>query len=151
MPFDPKLVSEADAPLTSNGDLSLPDDLAAIADQLRGDAARLSIRYPPQLSLVSRFPTANQHSPRLLFGVAYRSVAAASAFLATSLIGALLLWICSDSQIGPSNLATEPKTEFTSIFPQATAPISLTDLSSPELEALFDLVERQTDTITVSF
>jgi hypothetical protein len=44
--FDPKLVEQAEAPLTDSGDLQLPDDLLELAAQLGDDAAHLAKLYP---------------------------------------------------------------------------------------------------------
>lgn len=46
MPFDPKLVQQAEAPLTDAGDLQLPDDLLELAAQLGDDARHLAQVYP---------------------------------------------------------------------------------------------------------
>ena len=55
MPFDPRLIHPDDAPLGPDGDLDLPDDLSALAEQLSDDAVHLSARYPasrePQVAL----------------------------------------------------------------------------------------------------
>jgi hypothetical protein len=44
--FDPKLVEQAEAPLTDSGDLLLPDDLLELAAQLGDDAQYLAKLYP---------------------------------------------------------------------------------------------------------
>jgi hypothetical protein len=46
LPFTPRIVVAEPAPLTDTGELELPDDLAALADQLSDDAAHLSSKYP---------------------------------------------------------------------------------------------------------
>lgn len=46
MPFDPKLVQQAEAPLTDAGELQLPDDLLELATQLGDDAQHLAKLYP---------------------------------------------------------------------------------------------------------
>ena len=46
MPFDPKLVEQAEAPLTDSGDLQLPDDLQELAAQLGDDAKYLAKVFP---------------------------------------------------------------------------------------------------------
>jgi hypothetical protein len=50
--FDPRLISEADAPLDASGEIDLPDDLLEMAAQLGDDAAFLAARYPaPSLAV----------------------------------------------------------------------------------------------------
>ena len=44
--FDPKLVEQAEAPITDSGDLMLPDDLQELAAQLGDDAQHLAKLYP---------------------------------------------------------------------------------------------------------
>jgi hypothetical protein len=46
MPFDPKLIHQAEAPLNEAGDLQLPDDLLELAAQLGDDAQHLAKVYP---------------------------------------------------------------------------------------------------------
>lgn len=46
MPFEPKIVPADDAQFDQR-ELALPDDLAALSEQLRDDALRLSACYPP--------------------------------------------------------------------------------------------------------
>ena len=48
--FDPKLVEQAEAPLTESGELQLPDDLQELAAQLGDDAAHLAKLYPAHSS-----------------------------------------------------------------------------------------------------
>lgn len=46
MPFDPKLVQQAEAPLDAAGELQLPEDLLELAAQLGDDAQYLAKLYP---------------------------------------------------------------------------------------------------------
>ena len=50
MSFDPKLIHPDEPPLTPAGDIDLPDDLAALAEQLSDDATHLATCYPADIS-----------------------------------------------------------------------------------------------------
>ena len=158
MPFDPKLVRGADAPLRADGEIELPDELTALADQLRDDAALLAATYPgsgvdyanQSVDYRSASPQSTPDPFSFASRATLRFLSATAAILVVSLTTALLFWRSPDSRPSIHNLQTEQSAEFTSTSPPTTT-VSLTDLSSPELEALLDLVERQPDTISVSF
>ena len=87
MPFDPRIIHPDEAPLGPNGDLDLPDDLSALAEQLADDAAHLSARYPadrqPQVALAAelvqsaeRIKRRSRHPAALLLGAGLASLAA---------------------------------------------------------------------------
>jgi hypothetical protein len=48
--FQPRLIHPEPPPEDSEGDLDLPDDLSALADQLQDDATHLANRYPAEAS-----------------------------------------------------------------------------------------------------
>ncbi len=82
MRFETRL-DDSDAVPERDGQLTLPDDLALMADQLRDDAARLAACYPPQLGGVrEEVAKVASVSPR-------RRSVANSVLLASSLAGGL--------------------------------------------------------------
>lgn len=155
MPFDPKLIRPDDAPLLPSGEIHLPDDLAALAEQLSDDAAHLSACYPAagkaDVALASELATsaARLQSRR-------RRVAV---FLA---VGVASLLLCSLPFVRPlrDTLPHPPRdrvVDSASITAPAARPsaaattMSVGELSAPEMEALFDLLEGDTRTSSISF
>jgi hypothetical protein len=149
MPFDPKLIHPDDAPLLPDGEIQLPDDLAALADQLSDDAAHLSARYPasaqPQLALAAeltlsaaRLKSQSRRRAAILLGVGAASVALC------------LLPFVRPSREMPSPAPRERFVDSRPALIPAARPmpaatnLSLGELSAPEMEALFDLLERDT-------
>jgi hypothetical protein len=147
MPFDPKLIHADEPPLAANGELNLPSDLAGLAEQLRDDAAHLSAAYPPTIAA---------HSPLLRSNQTRRTAAliasASAASLAALLAGFVVFWQRPESiPQKHSPVPSTPSHLVTSTAASETV-ISLTELSSPELEALIDLMERSPDNaVRVSF
>jgi hypothetical protein len=142
MPFDPKLIRPDDAPVDEGGELRLPSDLSALAQQLCDDAEHLSRVYPPATTK----PTARRWATRWSFAAPIGTA------LATALVIALTLWYASTSD---SMLQASPGSSqagLVSSAPPATTPVSLTELSAPELEAVLDVLEQDnTRPISVSF
>jgi len=146
MPFDPKLIHAEEPPLTAGGDLDLPADLAALAQQLGDDAAHLSARYPAG---PAKAETTTGVRRRAASYVGYAAIGAAVA----SLLGAIVLW---ESLAGPpvaktttaTTAAVAPPVSVPSLSstPAVAAPrgenVSLVDLTGPEVEALLDLLDR---------
>lgn len=174
MPFDPRLIHPDDAPLRPDGDLDLPADLAALAEQLADDAFHLSARYPaarePQVALAAelvesaeRIKTTGQPArgtwrrAAVLVGAGLASVAViglsllslsarrddgdrASEFVSTPALPA--------DRAAPAVVAPTPVT----FAAPATSSLSLGELSAPEMEALFDLLQREPNRAsTISF
>jgi len=149
MPFDPKLIRPDEPLLGPEGELQLPDDLRALAEELGDDAARLAKCFPPPR------PT---NRPAPLVGTSGRRVAAAAAVVGSSAL-ALLLVVGFMLRPIPVHVAIQAKQQEQmahsspadkSIAPDTT--VSLVDLSGPELEALLDLMERDShSTASVSF
>ena len=155
MPFDPKLIHPDDAPLLPSGEIHLPDDLAALAEQLSDDAAHLSACYPAagqaQVALASELAT----SAARLKSQSRRRVAV---FLG---VGVASLLLCSLPFIRPlRDTLPHPREEVVNsasiMAPaarpaSATATLSLGELSAPEMEALFDLLEGDSHSSSISF
>ena len=162
MPFDPRLIHPDDAPLRADGDLDLPDDLSALAEQLSDDAAHLSARYPasrePQVALAAELVASAERIKRrawrrsaLLVGAGLASVAA---------IGLTVGMFSQRSDpsrrpdlagSAPASAAKEIDTVPVSYPVSSSATLSLGELSGPEREALFDLLQRDSTRGSVSF
>jgi hypothetical protein len=146
MRFDPKLIHVEEPPLAANGDLNLPPDLAALAEQLSDDANHLAALYPaisdtPTRSVSEGF--GRQHvQPR------HRTTAFIAAAFAASLAGFVVYW--QSPQLTPQKDFPTPSHFITSTSPSETT-ISLTELSSPELEAFLDLERLPDNALRVSF
>jgi hypothetical protein len=147
MPFDPKIIRSEDAPLTSEGDIDLPADFAALGQQLRDDAGGLANCYPAA-PLPPRLKTPANRRYRLTITAICGSTAAA--FL---LAFAALQFGARDSVQRHINGRPDPLESPS--FVSATTPTemaSFTELSQPELEALLDLMERDPSAVNrVSF
>jgi hypothetical protein len=163
MPFDPRLIHPDDAPLGADGDLDLPDDLSALAEQLSEDAAHLSARYPasrePQVAIAAELVVSAERIKRrawrrsaFLVGAGLASVAA---------IGLTVAMFSQRSELSPrpefvkSPSAASPREVLDAVpvsypAPSSTA-LSLGELSGPEREALFDLLQRDSTRGSVSF
>jgi hypothetical protein len=158
MPFDPELIHPDDAPLLPSGEIHLPDDLAALAEQLSDDAAHLSACYPAageaNVALASELAT----SAVRLKSQSRRRVAA---FLG---VGVASLLLCTLPFIRPQrdSLPHPPRervVDSASIASPAARPasaattmsLSLGELSAPEMEALLDLLEGDSHSSSISF
>jgi hypothetical protein len=175
MPFDPRLIHPDDAPLRADGDLELPADLAALAEQLADDAAHLAARYPaqpkPQAALAAelvdsaeRIKLAGQSSTSLSRGRALRGAAliAGAGLASIAAIGLTLTIVSRPLNRDPAVVSTPdfPRHETDStplsvpaaLGAPASATLSLGELTAPEMEGLLDLLQRDPDrTTSISF
>jgi len=157
MPFDPRIIHPDEAPLGPNGDLDLPDDLSALGEQLADDADHLSARYPadrqPQVALAAelvqsaeRIKRRSRRTSTLIVGAGLASVAAIGLTVS--------MFALRNGHPGAPDLAESPSAS-TSVdrldsvpvsfpAPSPTA-LSLGELSGPEREALFDLLQRDSN------
>lgn len=170
MQFDPqrrqpRLIHPDDAPLSGDGELNLPDDLAAIAAQLAGDAKQLAARYPGDrqehtviaaqlVESAERIEAASQRRRSwrrwaLVAGGGLASVAAAVATVS-------LAMRTGGDNAPPRFAATTPSqtsapraANSTAAAPASLSPmgpsLSLGELSAPEMEAVFDLLQDEND------
>jgi hypothetical protein len=148
------LILPDEAPLTPEGELQLPCDLAALGEQLGDDARYLARQYPAGAE--------PRVKPRLASN--YRRLAKAAALVGSTL-ATLLVAVLVVQQLGPARHSAAPPADTAPLAakpiaakPIATVPtaatpagpsrlvvpaggatISLTELSAPELEAVFDL------------
>src|SRR5262245_16586804 len=151
MRFDPKIIPGEEPPLKADGQLDLPDELAALAAQLGDDAAHLAACYPPP-------PTGKLDLHAV--GRPRQRIAAAAALIAGSALTVLLVFSVAWWRHGPpvaiqadaSPAHQSAATSFTSASVGGQATVSLTELSGPEFEAFIDLLQREPDkTVSVSF
>src|SRR5262249_5244777 len=146
MRFDPKVVRGDNAPLTPDGEIDLPAELAELAEQLGDDAAHLAATYPPVRTTRLKSPSGSWRKRVAIVAAAFGGLSLAVAIiLAVVLQGPL---VASRSEAGgPAQLAPS----LTSVSPVPEATVSLVDLSGPELEAWLDLMERESRNVSVSF
>ena len=156
MPFDPKLIRPDDAPLLPSGEIHLPDDLTALAEQLSDDAAHLSACYPAAGDANVALAGETATSAAQLKSQSRRR---AAVFFG---VGVASLLLCSLPFIRPlrDTLPHSPRErvmDSASITAPAARPasaattMSLGELSAPEMEALFDLLEADTRSSSISF
>jgi hypothetical protein len=154
MPFDPRLIHPDEPPLRPDGELDLPADLAALAEQLGDDAAHLSACYPadraPQVALAAELV---QSAGRIKRQHWFRSVAVIGTGLAT--VAALgISLIIAAQQTPKTNRPRQPVAIAPNSVPDSTSPsesfpvstsatLSVGELSGPELEALLDLLDNE--------
>lgn len=157
MRFNPKIVRGEEPPVTVDGEIELPADLAALADQLGDDAAHLAACYPPvRATRLSRTPSA----PRRKAMPRGKTIAIAAAAIGGAALAALItLSALFPSATMPlaartSGVQSNPSSthSLTSFSPGGEATVSLVDLSGPELEAWLDLIASEpSHDISVSF
>jgi hypothetical protein len=151
MPFDPKLIQAEEPPLAANGDLNLTPDLAALTEQLRDDATHLAALYPATIDTQAR--SASERPGRRHLQIRRPSALIAStiaATLAALLAGLAVFWHAPEATL--QKHSPTPSTHFITSAAHSDTTISLTELSSPELEAFLDLMERSPDNaLRVSF
>jgi len=158
MPFDPRLIHPDDAPLRADGDLDLPDDLSALAEQLADDAVHLSAHYPanrePQVALAAELVQSAERIKRRSWRPA--TFVGGAAIASVAAIGLTLsMWATANRRPTTTDLVTSPDAsasatapdELPALIPGALAApsptaLSLGELSAPEMEALFDLLQR---------
>lgn len=166
MPFEPQLIHPEDPPLTPDGELQLPGDLAALAEQLGDDSRHLAARYPAARPRGPLAPRAAMPQVTLAAGGANSHRWQKATILAGSSLATLLFCLVAIQQFasgvkpGPIEMAaraTAPAGTAVATPRPAVAPaavmavpsisptISLGDLSGPELEAVFDLWQRGQD------
>jgi hypothetical protein len=146
MPFDPELIHPDDAPLLPSGEIHLPDDLAALGEQLSDDAAHLSACYPAageaNVALASELAT----SAARLKSQSRRRVAILLGIGAASVALCVLPFIRSSRetpQVPREGIVDSRSGAVPAARPMPAATnLSLGELSAPEMEALFDLLER---------
>jgi hypothetical protein len=181
MPFDPQLIHPDDPPLRADGELDLPADLAALAEQLGDDAAHLAACYPadgtPQVALAAELVQSASRLKRLQW---FRSAAMIGAGLATVAVLGVSLFLAARQSpepvvrggpvaiapaatgerslsVGNTTIDPLPATPFSATpFPAtpfpATATLSVGELSGPELEALLDLLNGEPQSVaSISF
>ena len=135
-----------------DSDLALPDDLAELASQLSADAERLSACYPAGKPNKVVVQTASTKS-RMAFA------ASLVLGLAVSVIGGAVItpsWLPEPAieRGSVANIPTASEASLiavvklnqdndTPLFESESSTISLAELSSPEIEALLDLWERE--------
>ncbi len=148
MRFDPKLIHPDEPPLAADGELDLPADLAALAEQLGADAAHLTATYPvgriPTSPVpVGRSPASSPTWKRV------RDLAVGAAAIAALWIAAvawqppqgeqpLVHTVPADS---PAALPAPTSPVAAIANPAASDVVSLAELSGPELEALLDMLD----------
>jgi hypothetical protein len=159
MPFNPKLVRSDDSTAAVEGSLDLPPELAVLGDVLRADAQQLADSYPPPQHAASSavHPLVQRWSSFHL--------GAAAALLAVGLgiAGQIpLRRQPADDRLSAAAMAERALDAGAESTPSAT-PLRLTstdargilrvaELTGPELEALVDLVQRESNASTsVSF
>lgn len=151
MRFDPKLIHPEDPPLAADGELELPADLAALAEQLGDDAAHLASRFPAARTEDRVTTRSAGHSTAL----SYWKFALVGSSLAALLL-AVAVWQMQPGQptVNRTAVATSPLPIHTPSLasPTAVDTVSLADLSAPELEALLDMLDRDPNRVTsISF
>lgn len=154
MPFDPRLIHPDEPPLRSDGELDLPADLAALAEQLGDDAAHLSACYPadrsPQVALAAELV---QSAARIKRQHWFRSAAVVGTGLATVAALGISLVIAARQApqasrprqpvaVAPAS-PSDPSPPSDSLPVSAAATLSVGELSGPELEALLDLLDNE--------
>jgi hypothetical protein len=156
MRFDPRLIHPDDAPLRASGELDLPDDLAALAEQLADDAAHLSARYPadgnPQIALAAELVDSAERIKRRAWRHAALAIGASLASVAAVVLTVSLA--LRNREPVDAAVVSPPDSLLTTVPPPApaTTPVSmpiptptslsLGELSGPEMEALFDLLQH---------
>lgn len=194
MRFDPRLIHPDEPPERADGELDLPDHLAALAEQLTDDAVHLARRYPAEMpvpvGLAARLAREAEavkragqvHRARL---IAWLSVATVAAIAVSTGIVMLSPGVPAQAprqvsravSAAPAEAAVpdqtisgrtarasvalrplgvtsgEPAPILREISAGPDSPaLSLGDLSGPEMEALFDLLHRESpDVASVSF
>jgi hypothetical protein len=150
MPFDPKLLHPEEPSLAANGELDLDPALASLAEQLTDDAAHLAASYPP--TSLTRAPSAREETGRRRAPSHHYTAALIACALAACLVSFVLVWQGPTSKL--LDRSSPPSETSHAIATQVSADttISLTDLSTPEIEALLDLTDRSPhNAIRVSF
>jgi hypothetical protein len=167
MPFDPKLIHPDEPPLSRAGELDLPDDLGALAEQLADDARHLASCYPADAAFRSgsfclqaegvsplwKSPRASSRRSLAAIVLASSVTLASVASIGLAIAFALSVFQDNTSRPAPNSLVQSPTTANAPVAaniepiaaPAVASPgpspttLSLGELSGPELEALLDL------------
>lgn len=145
MRFKAKFIDVETAPVDDFDELDLPDDLAMLAEQLSDDASYLAARYPAdsedQVELAKETPrkTNRRVSTRLM---AYTALA--------SVLVLALVFVPSQLQDPQNNTASidvphhaiSPTIEPENYPVEVSPAVFLQDVTGPEMEGLFDLMEQ---------
>jgi len=179
-PFQPRLIHPDPAPADNEGELQLPDDLAALAEQLQNDVAYLSNCYPPAApSKAAPLPGATavaSSSVRMRITVLTTAAAAVAVALSIALFAnRLQLAEHAERRIQPATSdrsaldrqqsivseGAEQGTAFESLVPESASQDALSQSESllllgeatgPEREGLLDLLQQTASTETgISF
>lgn len=146
-------------------DPSLPDDLAELGSQLAADADRLAASFPPGKPSGIVVHTARTNTAQTVLMTAAGSLILV---LVASVVGGVVMsrnWLPKNSEVRRGalgapvalemspNATPEPdETAKSSLMAPESSTISLVELSSPEIEALLDLWEREpNDTPGIAF
>jgi hypothetical protein len=120
----------------------LPDELAALGEQLRDDAVHLAACYPSQ-----RTTSLDQRAapPR-------RNLYVTGAAMVCGAAVASIVLIVFSAWRPLTPIAVNTDSSFISTPAASSTTLSLSELSGPELEALLDLIEHEPkSTMSVSF
>jgi len=151
MSFDPKLIHD-DEPHCSAGagetlgptwdDLDLPDDLQALAEQLRGDAERLAAVYPAESHDEKIMPS---EAALAKAGPARRWVSQAALATATVVVLAVgvQFWLSRPVPQQAAQRNAPPANVTTDVPPATITPSVFQSLTAPEQEAMLDLMESE--------
>jgi hypothetical protein len=172
MPFDPRLIHPDQPPLLPGGELDLPADLMALAEQLTDDAAHLAARYPADCAsqgalaaeLVESAERIKRYSrPRRSLLMTAAVIGAGLASIAALGITVALAWRPDDNQASDGPVITAAaagasagRAELNAPPPtpplHSSATLSVGELSGPELEALLDLLNGEPHSVaSISF
>ncbi len=174
MPFDANIIHPDEPPLSPSGELDLPPDLAALGEQLADDAAHLAARFPasgaPHVALSAELVESAERIKRqarwrrsLVITAATGSAGLASLAVAALTIGLALTnnahnpdsaeSVRSPVVIPALARRTDPASPTTpAAAMRPAAAVSIGELSGPELEGLFDLLdESPRSAATISF
>ena len=173
-PFEPRVVLPEPAPLDDAGELELPDDLAALAEQLQDDAAHLSTRFRLEASpAATPLPGATARSPSSApMRIALLTTAAATIAIALSVASlANRSGIVDQADRQPQSTAAETSADTShepiaieaiqhphadpaaqNTIDQSESLVLLGEASGPEREGLLDLLQQTASTETsISF
>jgi len=170
MPFDPRLIHPDQPPLVPDGELDLPDELAALAQQLTDDAVHLVGRYPadraPQVALAAELVESAERLARVsrrrrAFFLGASAIGAGLASVAALAIS--LAWQPNDNVPVVSGLVASTPAAIAPVEAKeapspitiplhSTATLSVGELSGPEMEALLDLLQGEPRSVaSISF
>jgi hypothetical protein len=173
MPFDPRLIHPDEPPIRPDGELDLPPELAALGEQLADDAAHLAVRFPAGAPLAALSAELVESALRIKRHARRRrslviAAVTGSAGLASLAVAALTIGLAlqdnahrpdsAESVRSPVALPalarrTDPASPTTpAAAMRPAAAVSIGELSGPELEGLFDLLdESPRSAATISF